>query len=90
MKTLQEKLRSQIGDDIQQVYDHEALFRFSADAIDELVDALEPFCGLRQSHHTKENYPDGTGIFGINDHTIFVDDLRRACAVIAKYKTGAK
>ncbi len=31
------RLRSQIGDDVQHVYDHEALFRISADRIEELI-----------------------------------------------------
>lgn len=31
------RLRSQIGDDVQHVYDHEALFRISVDRIEALV-----------------------------------------------------
>ena len=34
--TLIEKLRSQIGDDIQHVFDHEVLFRLAAARIEEL------------------------------------------------------
>ena len=35
------RLRSQIGDDVQHVYDHEALFRISADRIEQLLNLNE-------------------------------------------------
>lgn len=34
------RLRSQIGDDVQHMYDHEALFRISADRIEQLAKEL--------------------------------------------------
>jgi hypothetical protein len=40
MADLAKKLRSQIGDDVLQVYDKEALFRLAADEIDRLKAAI--------------------------------------------------
>jgi len=37
MDDLVKKLRSQIGDDVQYIYDHEYLFKASADRIDALT-----------------------------------------------------
>lgn len=34
---LVKRMRSQIGDDVQCIYDHEALFRIAADRIEQLV-----------------------------------------------------
>jgi hypothetical protein len=35
-----DKLRSQIGDDVQHIFDHEALFRLAADEIENLRQSL--------------------------------------------------
>ena len=34
------RLRSQVGDDVQHIYDHEVLFKFAADRIEELESKL--------------------------------------------------
>lgn len=40
------KLKSQIGDDVQQIYDHEALFKAAAAEVLRLREALEEICNL--------------------------------------------
>lgn len=52
----------------------------------ELLDALKPFANLLKDHH--DHLPDDQPIYGINDSTITVGDLRRAVDAIAK-ATGA-
>lgn len=53
-------------------------------AIAELVEALKPLASLDVRHleTRKKDYP----IFGINDTLLLLGDIRRACAVLAKYK----
>lgn len=47
------RLRSQIGDDVQQVYDHEALFRLSADRIEALLRKNDNLFDLAQQEHSR-------------------------------------
>lgn len=47
------RLRSQIGDDVQHVYDHEALFRISADRIEQLLNLNEALVELMDDRDAK-------------------------------------
>jgi len=51
---------------------------------DELAEAIAPFAALLQKHNSKG--PDSQPIFGINDATFNLGDLRKAVAALAKYK----
>ena len=53
------KLRTQIGDDIQEIYDHEALFKLAADRIEQLEAELkearmQSLVDLGQAHEAYE------------------------------------
>jgi hypothetical protein len=50
-------------------------------AAPQLLEALRPFAALLQDHHQRNC--DEQPIFGINDVTITVGDMRRAAAAIA-------
>ena len=55
--------------------------------IDKLVKTLQPFAALLQEHNDKGD--DSHPIFGINNATITLGDLRRAQALIKQLKEQA-
>ena len=55
---LVKKLRSQIGDDIQEFYSHEALFRLAADRIEELEAKLEKVVKVLETVVDQNGYDD--------------------------------
>ena len=76
--TLIEKLRSQIGDDVQHVFDHQALFRLAADRIEELE--AENFALAAQQCL----FSDGSGLCGDEWGHQYCAMKRRAEAAEAK------
>ncbi|HET8689604.1 MAG TPA: hypothetical protein VFM18_23585 [Methanosarcina sp.] len=58
------------------------------DAAPELLEALEPFAKLLQSHNSKGD--DNRPVFAINDAYITLGDLRKAVSAIAKAKGELK
>lgn len=48
----------------------------------EMAEALKPFAALLQEHHAR--LPDSQPIFGINNATIYIGQLRDACAILAR------
>ena len=79
--TLIEKLRSQIGDDVQHVFDHQALFRLAADRIEELE--AENFALAAQQCL----FSDGSGLSGDEWGHQYCAMKRRAEAAEAKLAT---
>ena len=80
--TLIEKLRSQIGDDVQHVFDHQALFRLAADRIEELE--AENFALAAQQCL----FSDGSGLSGDEWGHQYCAMKRRAEAAEAKLATA--
>ena len=82
--TLIEKLRSQIGDDVQHVFDHQALFRLAADRIEELE--AENFALAAQQCL----FSDGSGLSGDEWGHQYCAMKRRAEAAEAKLATAVE
>ena len=63
VRALRNKLASQIGDDVQQIYDHEALFKASRDLTDAFLAQAEEIERLRKRIEAAERLADEASMY---------------------------